>query len=54
MRRVFQHHYRPTDKDPSLGIPEGSDNGGNATSQCQEVAMTTPTTKTNRWGPRSD
>jgi len=22
MRRVFQHHYRPTDKDPSLGAPK--------------------------------
>jgi hypothetical protein len=39
MRRAFQRHYGPNDKDPSLGIPESRDNGGNATSQCQEVAM---------------
>ena len=39
MRPVFQHHYHANDKDPSLGIPESRDNGGNETSQCQEVAM---------------
>jgi len=39
MRRALQRHYRPNGKEVSLGIRKSSDNGGNATSQCQEVAM---------------
>ena len=40
MRRAFQHHYdHPIDRELSLGMHRNSDNGGNATLQCHEVAM---------------
>jgi hypothetical protein len=40
MRRAFQRRYgRPIDQKLSLGMQINSDNGGNATLQCHEVAM---------------
>jgi hypothetical protein len=39
MRRAFQRHYRSSDFEIQLEMHGSSDNGGNATLQCHEVAM---------------